>query len=43
MGGAPEQVPPRAEVPANEQPAAAPQPAQRTCLLVDDSRMIRII
>ena len=37
-------MPPRAAIPQQDQapPAApAPAPAQRTCLLVDDSRMIR--
>jgi two-component system chemotaxis response regulator CheY len=51
LNAAPGAPSPRAAIPANEQPAApapqqpapAPQapPAQRTCLLVDDSRMIR--
>ena len=49
LNGAPGAVPPRAAIPAHEEravpqpPAQAPQPApaQRTCLLVDDSRMIR--
>ncbi len=35
-------MPPRAAIPQQDQaPPAAPAPAQRTCLLVDDSRMIR--
>ena len=51
LNAAPGALSPRAAIPANEQPAApapqqpAPAPqapaAQRTCLLVDDSRMIR--
>jgi two-component system chemotaxis response regulator CheY len=49
LNGAPGAVPPRAAIPAHEEravpqpPSQAPQPApaQRTCLLVDDSRMIR--
>jgi two-component system chemotaxis response regulator CheY len=51
LNAAPGAPSPHAAIPANEQPAApapqqpapAPQapPAQRTCLLVDDSRMIR--
>ena len=46
MNGPGDPVAPRAATPANEEPAAAayaPQGAQRTCLLVDDSRMIRKI
>ena len=46
MNVAADGVPPRAAIPAHEQPAPAQpgapqQPAHRTCLLVDDSRMIR--
>ena len=45
MNGSSDPVPPRAAIAANEQPSAAPAPqaAQRICLLVDDSRMIRKI
>jgi two-component system chemotaxis response regulator CheY len=45
MNGSSDPVPPRAAIAANEQPPAAPAPqtAQRICLLVDDSRMIRKI
>ena len=43
LNGSPEPLPPSAAVAPQQQPAAAPQAAQRTCLLVDDSRMIRKI